>query len=239
MKKILLPLSTVLTFLFFVGCSAIQTSIEFADLEISGNTQQPVFIRNPQSQKLFLIVDCPIKEWASIPTQIAQGYENKGYAIVTKREDADLIMAVQVHNANDVQKRSARAMQGGRDGTAGAGAIAGTGVGYLISKGDPVSTVASTLGGLTVGALTDFTINSWVYLGVLEVKGDILVIEKGKTKNKNNWWTTESSIFKETETAVTVRAKQAGLTWDKSSGPIGAKFTELAISVLPEHKKEL
>ena len=218
-------------FLALSGCSAMQTAIEFSDLELVANTRRPVFLRDDASRNLFLTVDCPIQEWASLPTALAQDFTGKGYTIVTSRDDADIIMAVQIRSG-DVEKHSARAVQGRRDATAGTSALGGGALGYLVSSGDPVSAVAAGLGGLVVGGVADVTINSWVYMGILEVNGDVLVVERLKGA-KGDWWNPVNNAAKETETAVTVRAKQSGLKWEEVASPIGDKVQAQLASILP------
>lgn len=216
------------------GCSAMQTAVEFSDLELVANTRRPVFLRNDTSRNLFLTVDCPVQEWATLPSQLAQELTSKGYNIVTSRETADVIMAVQIRRG-DVEKHSARAVQGRRDATAGTSALAGGGLGYLVSNGDPVTAIASGLGGLVVGGIADVTLNSWVYMGILEINGDMLVVERLKGA-KGDWWNPANDAAKETETAVTVRAKQSGLKWEEVASPIGNKLESQLASVLPARK---
>ena len=232
MKKLIL----LLCFVFSLsGCAAIQTEIEFADLDIVSNTQVPVFLRNEKSQNLFLVVENPIQEWKSLSLNLAQSYEAKGYKIVTEREKADLILAVRVQNNKDIHKNSARAVQGTRGLEAGVGSVAGASLGYLVSNGDPVSTIASGIGGLVVGGLADVTINSWVYKGVLEVNGDVVVLERKPNVKKDKWWLSEDGIMKETNTKVTVRATQSRLTWDKAAIPVGDRITMELKGVLPDY----
>lgn len=211
-----------------------QTAMEFSDLELVANTRRPVFLRNDSSRNLFLTVDCPVQEWASLPSSLAQELAGKGYNIVTSRDEADVIMAVQVRSG-EVEKHSARAVQGRRDATAGTSALAGGGLGYLVSNGDPVTSIAAGLGGLVVGGVADVTINSWVYMGILEVNGDVLVVER-LTGAKGDWWNPGNNAAKETETAVTVRAKQASLKWEDVAAPIGDKLQTQLASVLPAKK---
>lgn len=217
------------------GCSSMQTAIEFSELELVANTRRPVFLRDEASSNLFLTVDCPIHEWTSLPPTLARELEQKGYTIVSSRNDADIIMAVQLRRG-DVEKHSARAVQGRQDATASTSALGGGALGYLVSSGDPVSAIASGLGGLAVGGVADITINSWVYLGILEVNGDILVVERLKGA-KGEWWaSTLPDAAKETETAVTVRAKQSGLKWEEVASPIADKLQGQLASVLPARK---
>ena len=83
--------------LFLVRCAAIQTSIEFADLELVANTQEPVFLRNENSRKLLLVMENPVPEWSGMAVRLANAYEQRGYIITTNREDADLILAIKIH----------------------------------------------------------------------------------------------------------------------------------------------
>ncbi len=211
-----------------------QTAIEFSDLELVANTRRPVFLRDTASRNLFLTVDCPVQEWASLPSSLAQELANKGYNIVTSRDEANVIMAVQIRSG-EIEKHSARAVQGRRDATASTSALAGGGLGYLVSNGDPVTSIAAGLSGLVVGGVADVTINSWVYMGILEVNGDVLVVER-LTGAKGDWWNPTNNAAKETETAVTVRAKQASLKWDEVATPIGNKLEAQLASVLPAKK---
>ena len=229
------PFILCLSVLFLIsGCSAIQTAVEFSDLELMGSTQRPVFLRNEETKKLFVLLDCPIKEWVSLNDKLVQGYANKGYTIANSREEADLIMVMLVRNDNDVQKHSARAVQG-RDATASGSAVASGAVGYVVSAGDPATALLSGVGGLVVGGLADITINSWVYMGILEVKGDILVVE-AKDSKIPSWWKEPNEILNETSTAISVRAKQSGLKWEESASQIETKFYQQAMSILPDAK---
>lgn len=213
------------------GCSAMQTAIEFSDLELVSNTRRPVFLRGEDSKNLFLTVDCPVQEWAALPGSLGQELNAKGYNLVASRDDADVIMAIQIRSG-DIEKHSARAVQGRRDATAGVTGVGGGALGYLVSNGDPVSTIAAGLGGMVVGGIADVTINSWVYMGILEVNGDILVVERLKGA-KGDWWNPANNTGKETETAVTVRAKQSGLKWEEVAAPIGDKLKAQLATVLP------
>lgn len=217
------------------GCSAMQTAVEFSDLELVANTRRPVFLRDEAARNLFLVVDCPVQEWSGLPPALAKDFEQKGYHIVTSRSEADIIMAIQLRRG-DVEKHSARAVQGRRDATAGTSALGGGALGYLVSSGDPVSAIASGLGGMVVGGVADVTINSWVYMGILEVNGDILVVERLKGA-KGEWWKSSQETAKETETAVTVRAKQSGLKWEEVASPIADKLQTQLASVLPARKQ--
>ena len=225
-----------LLFIFFgFGCSAMQTAAEFSELELVANTRRPVFLRNESSRNLFLTVDCPIQEWSTLPSSLAREFENKGFKMVASRDDAEIIMAIQIRRG-DIEKHSARAVQGRRDATAATSALGGGTLGYLASSGDPVTAIASGLGGLVVGGLADVTINSWVYMGILEVNGEVLVIER-LDGAKGQWWDTTKGAAKETETAVTVRAKQSGLEWAEVAAPIMEKLRVQLITVLPERNK--
>lgn len=230
-----LKIAIVLFVIALSGCSAMQTAMEFSDLELVANTRRPVFLKDDASRKVFLVVDCPVHEWASLPPALAKDFERKGYAIVTSRNDADIIMAIQLRRG-DVEKHSARAVQGRKDATASTSALAGGALGYLVSNGDPVSAISSGLGGLVAGGVTDITINSWVYMGILEVNGDILVVER-LTGAAGEWWKPVlTGTAKETETAVTVRAKQSGLKWEQAASAIAEKLRAQLASVLPDKK---
>lgn len=216
------------------GCSALQTAVEFSDLELMGSTQRPVFLRNEKTKKLFLVEDCPIAEWHGLKNKLTQGFTEKGYTIVDSHDEADLIMVMLVRNDNEVQKHSARTVQG-RDATASGSALAGGAVGYAVSSGDPATALLSGVGGLVVGGLADITINSWVYMGILEVKGDILVVE-AKDRKTSGWWKEKDTILNETSTSISVRAKQSGLKWENAAPQIEDKFYQQAMSVLPSVK---
>lgn len=226
----------LLALFLFSGCSALQTAVEFSDLELMGSTQRPVFLRNEETKKLFLLMDCPIAEWSGLKNKLSQGFTDKGYTIVDSRDDADLIMVMLVRNDNEVQKHSARAVQQGRDATASGSALAGGAVGYAVSSGDPATALLSGVGGLVVGGLADITINSWVYMGILEVKGDILVVE-AKDKKIPEWWKEKVTTLNETSTSISVRAKQSGLKWENAAPQIEDKFYQQAMSILPEVMK--
>lgn len=212
-----------------LGCAAARTSLEYSDLDISAINDRPVFLRNSASRKIFLNVDCPVIEWKDLEKNLANGFASKGYQIVAE-SDADILIDVLIRNMNDVRKYSANQVQS-RDGTAAGGGLVGAGTGALASGGDPASTIAGAVGGFVVGGIADVTVNSWVHLGVLEVTSAVLVREKlpaEQPKAKATW--------KETQTGVLVKAKQAGLTWTDAAKPIEAKMQQQILAILPDKK---
>ena len=229
MRNILIfPLILVFV-LPFLGCATMQTYAEYGDLDVRSITLKPIFLKN-DGKKLSLRVDCPVTEWTGLEDNLTKGFANKGYQIVAESVQADVIIYIQVRNGQ-IEKHSARAVQG-RDHTAGAGAIAGAGSGYIISSGDPLSAVAGAVGGLLVGGLVDVTLNSWAHLGILEARADMLVLEReGKAPDNP-----QATKWRESETSVITKAKQAGLDWKEAAPRIGESLTTQIISILPHQQ---
>ena len=220
-------------FLFSVtltGCATMQTYAEYGDLDVRAATVKPIFLRQ-EGKKLFVRVDCPVLEWKGMEANITKGFEGKGYQLVPESVQADIILDIQIRSGQ-MEKHSARAVQG-RDHTSGGGALAGAGAGYIISSGDPLSSVAGAVGGLVVGGLVDVTLNSWAHLGVLEARADILALENAgkapKTKEADN-----ATMWRETETAVIVKAKQAGMKWEDAAPKIEESMAAQIVSILPK-----
>lgn len=229
MRKYLLILLTFILSVQLTGCSTMQTYAEYADLDVRSVALKPVFFRH-SANKLFLQVDCPVVEWKGMESTLAKGFTGKGYQLVAEAVQADIILHIQVRNGQ-VEKHSARAVQG-RDHTAGVGAIAGAGGGYIVSSGDPLSTIVGSVGGLVVGGLVDVTLNSWAHLGILEARADILVLERAGKAPDNP----EAIMWRETETSVITKAKQAGLEWKVAAPRIEESLAKQIVSVLPQHK---
>ena len=218
----------LLCLLLLPGCATMQTYAEYGDLDVRAVTLKPVFLRQ-EGKKLFLRVDCPVVEWKGLEASLASGFEGKGYQLVPESVQADIILDIQIRNGQ-LEKHSARAVQGG-DYTAGAGAIAGAGGGYIVSSGDPLSMVAGAVGGLVVGGLVDVTLNSWAHLGILEARADILALERaGKAPGADP----NAVIWRETETHVIVKAKQAGLKWEEAAPKIEEALGTQVVSILPQ-----
>lgn len=207
------------------GCSAIQTSIEYSDLDVKASVERPVFLRH-RPATLFFVLECPIVEFTALRTSLESEYHKRGYRIVENEETADVVMFIRVGDKS-LTKFSARAAQGRRDATTSTGALAGAGTGYL-SGGNVVGTVVGGIAGMTVGALTDATINSWVHLGVLDLDTGVLVREKAPSS--------QLPEYRETETAVNIRAKQAGIKWDEAAPAIQDSLASSLSRLLPDLK---
>ena len=206
------------TFLLLTACAAVQTSYEYADLDIKTASEKPVFIRNSSLNTLHLRIDCPVTEFQNLSRNLTLAFESKGYRIVPESE-AGVIIDILVRD-NGVARYSARAVQGRKDHTVGAAALTGTGAGYL-SSGDLVGAVTGGFVGLAAGGVADVTLNSWVHLGVLDINAAVLVREK------------EGSAYRESQTVVTVRAKQEGLKISKAAPFVEAALVKELSNILP------
>lgn len=209
------------------ACAAMQTSTEYSTLDVKAATERPVFLRYG-ARKVMLNFECPVTELADLPQQVKGALVNRGYQLVASEAEADLILDVRVRN-QALTKHSARAVQGRNDPTTGAGAALGVGAGYVVSGGDPVSTVVGGASGLVVGGLADVTINSWVHLGVLDIEAHVLAREKIPDSGRK----AAPVAYKETETRVTVRAKQAGLKWEDAAPLIQSALLQEFTGLLP------
>lgn len=218
--------ASVLSALVLTACAAMQTSSEFKDLELNSSLDRPVFLANRDARKLFLEMDCPLIEWQhTFKDQVANGLTAKGYQLTTKPEEADLVMTVLVRKAGELEKTSARRVQGSAAPTIGGSTVVGAGVGAFGSKGDPMATIAGAAGGLVVGSVVDATVNSWVYLGALEIDAFIEVKENAPGSQTE---------VKKTDTRATARARQANLKWEEASEAIKGALVKQIVMSLPK-----
>jgi hypothetical protein len=65
--------------LFLCSCSAMQTAAEFSELQVKATTERPSFVRQ-RAENLFLIVDCPVIEFATLRDDLVRAYSGKGYS---------------------------------------------------------------------------------------------------------------------------------------------------------------
>ena len=216
----------ILALFILAGCAAMQTSSEFKDLELTSSLDRPVFLANQSSRALFLEMDCPVIEWqGDITNRIAGGLAAKGYSLTQNRDEADIVMTIMVRQAHDMEKTSARRVQGTSAPTIGGSTVAGAGVGAVSSGGSPTSTIVGAAGGLVFGSVIDVTINNWVYLGALEIDAFIQVKETSQPNRAE---------IKSTETRATARARQANMKWEDASGRMEEALVKQIVMALPK-----
>jgi hypothetical protein len=216
------------------GCSAMQTAVQYKDLDITTTTERPVFLRH-HPQKLFLSLDNPVSEFSTLRGKLEDRYRNQGgYDIVESEADADVLLYIRIGDRQH-GKISARAVQGHRDMTASGGALAGAAAGFISGPTDPVSAVVGAVAGAAAGAVGDITINSLVHLGILDLQADILAREKLPAKIAAEQKTVEDP-YRESDSRITVRAKQANIKWEEAAEPIEEALAGELGRILPPCK---
>lgn len=212
---------------FSSGCSAVQTSLEYSDLEIKAAVERPIFIREQTSRRIVLSVDCPVEDFKGIAGSIAGALVGRGYDVY-ENGPGDIYLSIYIRDGG-MAKYSARAVQGGKDYSPGIGAIGGAGVG-LLKSGDAIGALAGGVAGLAAGSLTDVTLSSWVYLGVLDVHAFIEVRERVPSASGTG--------FVESQTRVNVRAKQAGLDWAETAPLVEAVLAKELALLVPKRTQD-
>ena len=216
----------LLSMTFLTGCAAMQTAIEFSDLDVRATAERPIFTRH-QPKTLHLIIDNPVIEFASLGQSLEARYRALGYELLTIEgntpaereasqrralENADMIVVIRIGDST-MEKFSARAAQGRHDPTIAVAGAGGAVVGAISSPGDPMSSVIGAAAGLALGVVADVTINSWVHLGVLDVNADVFVRERRPAAQAKAAVARGEDVFHESVTRVNVRARQAQLKW--------------------------
>jgi hypothetical protein len=224
-------LTTLSCLIFLIGCSAMQTAVQYKELDVTTATERPVFLRhNPQ--KLFLFLDNPVVEFASLHGKLETRYQNEGYTLVDHEDAADLLLYIRVGDRKH-EKISARAVQGHRDMTASSGALAGAATGFISGPTDPVSAVVGAVAGAAIGAVGDITINSLAHLGILDLQADILAREKLPAELSSQRKKLGEDAYRESESRITVRAKQANIKWEDAAEAIEEALANELGRILP------
>lgn len=234
------------SFVLLTGCSAMQTAIEYKELEVNATTERPLFTKY-QPKTLYLVIDNPLIEFGSLKQSLETRYQSLGYTLLALEGStpaeleasqnkalttADLVLAIRIGDRT-LEKFSARAAQGHRDVTASAGALAGAAAGFASGPGDPVSTVIGGIAGLTIGAVADVTINSWVHLGILDINADVFARERLPAELAKSARKRGEDEFREGITRVNVRARQAQIKWEEAAPAIEAALVQELGRILP------
>jgi len=203
------------------GCAAMETSSQYAKLEMSSSLDRPVFLQNPASKTVFIEMDCPVIEWPDIKERVGQGLATKGYSMASNAEMADIIMWVQVRKAGEMEKFTAQQINGKPRPGVGEAIAASA----FFSGGNPVSAVRAGVSRVALDPVMNATINTWVYLGVLEVDAYVHIKESNPS---------DRTQIKESDTRATARARQANLKWEEASGPVQDALVHQIINTLPK-----
>ena len=207
----------LLFLLLLGGCSAMQTMSEYKDVKIYTYSDNP-FVLQTKPKTAYLDYRVP-KELTGIEQGIKESIAAKGIRLVESADNADVVFLIVLSNANTTSTSSRRVQ--GRDTTAAGGALVGAGGGFL-ATGNSVGTIAGALAGMTGGALVDVTVNSWVTLDELRIRGDMTVLEKISGQGPGYAVSPEKQViqtfsgipYMRHESRVSVRAQKANLSWD-------------------------
>ena len=224
MQKIVLSVLCCL----FMGCAAAKTAATYKNLDVTATTERQIFLSHAP-KTVFLTVESPIKEFSGLAQQLSVNFTSKGYTMASSPEQADLLMAVRLTNMKE-EKISARKLHGPDPAPVGAGAVAGSAIGY-VKNGIPGAIVGG-VAGTAAGVVADLTINSWVHLGVLDVYGNVQLQERipREVREKNQ------PEFKDSGTMVWLRAQQAGLDWTASAPAVQQALIAELSRLLPYRK---
>lgn len=213
--------------LAFTGCAGMQTYMEHSDLDVKAYTEDTVFLEGVKGKQVFVALDNPLPELKDMRQRIEADLVERGYKIASVESVADLVMVVRV-NDGQIDEKSARQVQGGTPEQSHVwGGAAGAAAG-LQSGGDLKDVAIATAAGATTGALADLTVNSWVKLGTLKVRADVLLkqkvdepvktmvnaaIQSGTSTVINQEREVKGENYMRYHTRVMVIAKKVSLTW--------------------------
>lgn len=207
----------LLVLLLMSGCSAMQTIAEYKDVKIYTYSDNPLVLQT-KPLTAFLDYRAP-KDLTGIEQGLRENITATGIRLVDSADNADVVFLIVLSNANTTSTSSRRVQ--GRDTTAAGGALVGAGGGFLAS-GNSAGTIAGALAGMAGGALVDVTVNSWVTLDELRIRGDMTVLEKVSGKGLGYAVSPDKQVvqtfagvpYLRHESRVSVRAQKANLSWD-------------------------
>jgi hypothetical protein len=220
--------------------------MEFSELDVRATTERPLFTRY-QPKTLHLVLDNPVIEFASLGQSLEARYRALGYDLLIVKgntpaereasqrralETADLVVVIRIGDSS-MEKFSARAAQGRHEPTIAVAGAGGAVAGFLSSPSDPISSVVGAAVGLTLGAVVDVTINSWVHLGVLDVNADVFARERLPAAQAKAAAAKGEDVFRESITRVNVRARQAQLKWENAAPAIEAALSQELGRLIP------
>lgn len=228
MKKNIVVFLTLIVSIILAGCAGMQTYMEHSDLDVKAYTEETVFIEGAKGKQIYVSLDNPLPELTDVQKRIEADLAGRGYQIAQSEASADFVMVVRV-NDGQIDEKAARQVQGTPEQSHVWGGAAGAAAGVQ-SGGDLNNIVIGAAAGAAGGALADLTVNSWVKLGTLKVRADVLLKQKVDEPVRTSVASairsgTSSVINQEREirgdnymryhTRVLVIAKKVSLTWDE------------------------
>lgn len=211
MPKTVPVLAFIVMLFWLAGCAAMHTQAQFGELKIYAFLDEPIMlITSPKTAYINFRAPDDVQ---SIKEHIIVKIREKGVRLVDAPEKAEIIYFILLSDAT-LEESSARQVQG-TDHTLAAGSTSGGVAGYL-ARGDLAGTLVGAAVGATAGALVDVTVNNWVKLGELRVRGDILTREKTAPGN-----------YREHKTRIIVRAQKTNLKWEDCEEQVATKFAEV------------
>jgi hypothetical protein len=216
--------------LILAGCSAVQKSIKYSDLDVQTKMSETVFLDPVSPDKKTVIIqvrNTSDQPALSVENEIRQAVEAKGYQVVSNPDLAHYMLQVNVLQIGRVREDEAFMSLNGGFGSTLQGAAAGAIAGGLISN-DHYGYGIGGLVGAGVGTLADSMVEVMTFNMVTDIqlsekaKGNIVTessnaqLKQGTSGYKSSSYAEQTS-WKKYQTRIISVARQANLKVEEAT----------------------